>query len=455
MNKAVSVLLIALAVGAGGFWLGTRQASTPHDAREAQSLPTISAAKQTYVCPMHSHIVQDHPGECPICGMDLVAMKDAAGAAARQIHVDTATLQKLGVQLAKAEIATLTHDIPVYGTLVPDENAVLRITPNVEGLLTRLHVSRVGQRIERGQVLYELSSQDALALQYEFIDINKRAHPAMHMVEERRAQNRAILEQARKDGDPAEIERAERGARESEEQLASILQPMKRDRERLALRLKQIGFTDAMLDQLIMTGQAHSTIQARAQRACVVQGVMARPGMTVNEMTEIVQCVDPSSAQIELVLYPDQLDWVEEGDAVSIRFADGDTRETRLRNLHPLLDEATRTLRVRLPLAGGRATRLGEYAQVTIHATPREVLSVPKSAVMRTGRGDFVMRALGKGHFMPVEVVTGIETAERIAIRDGLEAGDPVAVNGQFLLDAAASIADTAQRMRAGNEPAQ
>jgi Cu(I)/Ag(I) efflux system membrane fusion protein len=398
MNKAVPILLIALAVGAGGFWLGTRQASTPNDAQVAQSLPTINAAGQTYVCPMHPHIVQDHPGECPICGMDLVVMQDAAGAAAKQVHVDTATLQKLGVQLAKAERATLTHDISVYGTLVSDESAVLRITPNVEGLLTRLHVSRVGQRIERGQVLYELSSQDALALQYEFIDINNRAQPAMHMVEERRAQNREILEQARKAGDTAEIERAERGARESEEQLASILRPMKRDRERLALRLKQIGFTDAMLDQLIKTGQAHATIQARAQRACVVQAVTARPGMTVEAMTEILHCVDPSSAQIELVLYPDQLDWVGEGDAVSIRFADGATQETRLRNLHPLLDETTRTLRVRLPLAGGRAPRLGEFAQVTIHATPREVLSVPKSAVMRTGRGDFVMRALDKGH---------------------------------------------------------
>jgi len=454
MKNTVAVLLITAVVGVLGFWLGGRQAAAPDGAQEGQSRPTIGAATQTYVCPMHSHIVQDHPGECPICGMDLVLMKDAAAAAAKQIYVDTATQQKLGVQLAKAERATLTHDIPVYGTLVPDESAVLRITPNVEGLLTRLHVSRVGQRIERGQVLYELSSQEALNLQYEYIDILRRAVPATQMATERREQNRAILEQARAAG-PAELEQAERGARQSEEQLKSILQPMERDRERIKLRLLQIGFTDAMLAHLGKSGQAHSTIQARAQRTCVVQEVMARPGMTVGAMTEILHCVDPSSAQIEMVLYPDQLDWVEEGDAVSIRFADGATQETRLRNLHPLLDEATRTLRVRMPVAPARAPRLGEYAQVTIHASPREVLSVPKSAVIRTGRGDFVMRALDKGHFMPVKVVTGIETAERIAIRDGLDAGDQVAVNGQFLLDAAASIADTAQRMRAGQAQAR
>ena len=455
MKKTIALVLFTAAVAAGGFWLGSRQASAPRVSHEASSLPAIAPSAQTYVCPMHTHIVQDHPGNCPICGMDLVLMKDADGAAAKQIHVDTATQQKLGVRLEKAAFATLTHDISVYGTLVPDEGAVLRITPNVSGLLTRLHVNRVGQRIERGQVLYELTSEDALALQYEFIDINKRAQPAMHMVMERRAQNRAILEQARKSEDPTEIERAERSARESEQQLASILQPMRRDRERLALRLQQIGFTDAMLAYLLKTGQAHTTIQARAQHACVVQAVMARPGMTVDAMTEILHCVDPSSAQIELVLYPDQLDWVEEGDAVTLAFADGETVKTQLRGLHPLVDEATRTLRVRMPVTLGRAPRLGEYAQVTIHTNKREVLSVPKSAVIRTGRGDFVMRALDKGHFLPVKVVTGIETAERIAIRDGLDAGDQVAVNGQFLLDAAASIADTAQRMRAGQAQAQ
>jgi len=454
MKNTVAVLLITVVVGVLGFWLGGRQTVAPDNSHAVQSLPAIAPFTQTYVCPMHSHIVQDHPGDCPICGMDLVLMKDAAAVAAKQIHVDTATLQKLGVQLAKAERATLTHDIPVYGTLVPDESAVMRITPNVSGLLTRLHVSRVGQRIERGQVLYELSSKEALDIQYEYIDTLRRGMPAMHMAMERREQHRAKLEQARALG-PSEVKQAEHEISDSEEQLRSILQPLERDLVLMKLRLKQMGFTDAMLDQLSKSKVAFEVIRAHASRACVVQAVMARPGMSVDAMTEILHCVDPSSAQIEIVLYPDQLDWVEEGDAVTLAFADGETVKTQLRGLHPLVDEATRTLRVRMPVTLGRAPKLGEYAQVTIHTTEHEVLSVPKSAVIRTGRGDFVMRALDKGHFMPQAVVTGIETADRIAIRDGLEAGDQVAVNGQFLLDAAASIADTAQRMRAGQAQAR
>ncbi len=446
MKKTLLVVAVVVAAGVGGYWLGARPALSP-----APLDALASPAQAAYVCPMHAHIVQNHPGSCPICGMDLVALKEAGGDGARQIHVDTATQHKLGVRLAAAEQTPLTHDMPAYGTLVADESAVLRLTAHVDGILTRLHVSRPGQRIARGQLLFEVDSQEALGLQYEYIDILRRALPAMKMAEERRAQNREIL--ARAQG-PDAVAQAELGTRQSEEQLDSILQPMRRDRERLGLRLRQFGFDDALLAQLARSGQALNPVPVRARQACVVQQVLARAGMSVNAMTEVLQCVDPAQLWVEIALYPDQLAWVEEGDAVSLRFADGETARIPLKGLHPLLDEATRSLRVRLPLPPGRSRSIGEYVAVTLHSTPRDVLSVPKSAVMRSGRGDFVMRALDKGHFMPVEVTTGIETAERIAIRDGLEAGDQVAVNGQFLLDAAASLADTAQRMRVTPKPA-
>ncbi len=451
MKKSVLVLLMVLAVGAGGVWVGLRMVSTPPGSLAAPEKPAKLSAERTWVCPMHTHIIQDHPGSCPICGMDLVAMKDASTAAANQIYVDTATQQKLGVQTAHVEIAELTHDIAAYGTVMADESAVLRIGPSADGMLMRLFVNRPGQRVERGQLLYELSSQEALDLQYEYIDIQGRGASAYRMAEERRAQNRRALDEAR---DAAEREQAGRNAQQSEEQLASILRPLERDRERIGLRLMQIGFTDAMLDKLARDKQVLKTVPVRAQRACVVKEVVARPGMTVNHMSEILQCIDPSQSQIEIVLYADQLSWVEEGNALTLEFANGETLQTKLTGLHPLVDEATRTLKVRVPLAMKRPAKLGEYAKATLHTTPRQVLSVPKTAVMRSGRGDFVMQSLGNGHFMPMKVATGIESAERIAIREGLEAGDEVAVNGQFLLDAAASIADAAQRMRGAQPPA-
>lgn len=452
MKKVLVVSLIVLVTGAIGIWLGMRLAATTPGSVASSEKPASLSSAHSYVCPMHSHIVQDHPGSCPICGMDLVAMKDAGGPSSTQIYVDTTTQQKLGVQLATVEPTALTHDIATYGTLVPEEGAVMRITPNVEGLLTTLHVNRVGQQVTRGQILYEISSQEALNLQYEYIDILRRGKPTMEMARKRREDNRKELEKAR-DLEPSDRELVERSVNQSEEQLWSLLQPLARDRERVGLRLQQIGFTDEMLKQLMHTEKAFLAVPMRASRACVVQSISARPGMTVGNMTEILSCVDAAHAQIEIVLYPDQLSWVREGDALTVEFDDGDTVRTRLSGLNPLLDEATRTLRVRMPVTLKHAPNLGEYAKVTINTTPHQVLSVPKTAVMHTGHGDFVIRAMGKGHFMPVKVVAGIEGAERIGIRDGLAEGDQVAVNGQFLMDAAASIADAAQRMHSGNKP--
>lgn len=443
-NWLFTVLIVLIA--AGGYLMGARMSAEP--VRQASASPLNVA----YVCPMHPNIVRDHPGTCPICGMELVATSDPSGNAS-PIHVDTATQQKLGVRLATATHATLTHDIHTYGTVVPEEGAVLRVTPNVDGVVQQLHV-HTGQRVTMGQMLYELSSADALALQYEYVDLLRRFGPALKSAEDRREQTRKALAEAQEQGATAR-EQAERAARQTEEQSEAMLQPMRRDRERITLRLHQIGFTEEMIERLARTQKALAILPARAQQPCVVGEVMARPGMLVTSMTPLLACVQTSRAWLEIALYPDQLQWVRDGDGVTIEPEDGEPVSTRFTGLDALVDPSTRTVRARVPIATDRVGRIGDYVSVTIHASPRDVLAVPKTALIRSGHGNFVILAKGADHFMPVKVQTGIETDDRIGIRNGLAAGDQVVMNGQFLLDAAASLADTVQRMkeaRAGGE---
>lgn len=437
MKRLFAFILIVL-TAAAGYFIGIRYATPPAPQASIQA-----KAKTTYVCPMHSNIVRDHPGTCPICGMDLVLMGQQDDGDASQIHVDTATQQKLGVRLAKAEPATLTRDIQTYGTVVPDESAVYRVTPNIDGVLAKLYVHRVGQHIAKGELIYELSSTDALNVQYEYLDTVRRSGPTMKMVEERRATNRRAIADA---PDAATRTQAELNAHNSEEQLHAIMQPLQRDLIRGVMRLKQIGFSEAMIKHLIHAADTLPIIPVHAHDDCVVKEVMARPGMSVMASSDIFSCVDTRRAWLEIALYPDQLAWVRDGDRVTVEPEDGEPMTLRLSGLNAMLDSATRTARARVALPPDRVGYLGDYVSVTVHAAPREVLAVPKSALMRTGHGNFVMRAMGNGHFMLAKVSTGIETEDQAEIRSGLQAGDTVAVNGQFLLDAAASIADAAQR---------
>lgn len=439
MKRYPLIAFIIACSAVAGYFIGARLTCP-------ESMPVPAAAAATYVCPMHPQIVRDHPGNCPICGMELVRT-DAAAAGAAQIHVDTATQQKLGVRLAQAARVQMPRDIHTYGTVVANEGAVLRITPTIDGVVQALHV-HAGQHVAAGQLLYELASADALSLQYDYVDLLSRYATAAKVYQERRDQGRKLMAEAHDQGSAAR-EQAERLARQSQEQIDVMLRPMVRDKERLELRLHQIGLSDAMIQHLARTGRGFAVVPVRARQPCVVKEVMARPGMDVQAMTELFACVDTARPWLEIALYPDQLEWVREGDRVTIEPEDGDPVSTTLSGLDALLDPAVRVLRARVPVPAG-VGRLGDYVDVTIHAAPREIVAVPRSALIRTGHGNYVMRAAGHGHFAPVKVITGIENDEQIAIRDGLSAGDQVVVNGQFLLDAAASMADAAQRMKSG-----
>lgn len=84
---------------------------------------------------MHPDVIRDHPGSCPICGMDLVEMEQPGAPQAAHghgVHIDTATQQKLGVRLAMAKMQTLSQDIHAYGNVAVDESLVFNLSAKVE-----------------------------------------------------------------------------------------------------------------------------------------------------------------------------------------------------------------------------------------------------------------------------------------------------------------------------------
>ncbi|HUW29644.1 MAG TPA: efflux RND transporter periplasmic adaptor subunit [Sulfuriferula sp.] len=453
MSKTAVVIAVIIAASVAGYWIGQKQAAKP------QALETISSVPQTgmpahkvYVCPMHPQIVQDHPGTCPICGMTLVESETADHAEAALIHVDTATQQKLGITLAAARVKTLAREIHTYATVIADESALHPIAPTVDGVLVKLNVAQTGQQIGRGQVLYEIESPELIRLQHEYVDFLIRRAQTLNAAQQQREQNRR-MQQNTHNLDAAGREQMARNIRQSKEQIRAMLQPMERDGVLLTTQLKYAGVTDAMLRIVARTGNAFTVVPVKTQQSCLVKEIGARPGMMVTAMTPIVTCVNDARLWLEVALYPDQTPFVRTGDAVSVRLEDGTQIKTTLANISTIVDPATRTVRARFPVAG-HGLRIGEYASVMIQTAPRRALAVPRSAVMHTGHGDFVMRAMQAGHFMPAKVTTGIETEDQVEIRTGLQAGDTVVVNGQFLLDAAASIADAAQRFSGGDQPA-
>jgi len=132
---------------------------------------------------------------------------------------------------------------------------------------------------------------------------------------------------------------------------------------------------------------------------------------------------------------------------VIIKNSAGQTIKGQLNFLNPIAENNKVSARVEVDNSKLHL-RPGSFVDIIIHAQPHEALVLPRSAVMHTGEGDMVMLSRGEGHFLPVHIETGVESGDEIEITDELQEGAEVAANGQFLLDAAASLNAAAQRMQ-------
>jgi len=165
-KKAASFALFAIVILSSYYfyqhfpisWSEAQGASSGTTASPS-TLPSINKPGQgkIWVCPMHPEIMQDHPGTCPICGMDLVEARDHTGHD-HGVRVDTASIQKLGVRLASVQKTTLSRDVRSYGNVTADGSAIYNVHSNFDGWIKKLYIHSIGQKITQGQVIYEIYS---------------------------------------------------------------------------------------------------------------------------------------------------------------------------------------------------------------------------------------------------------------------------------------------------------
>jgi Cu(I)/Ag(I) efflux system membrane fusion protein len=370
--------------------------------------PLEHAAKHmdpTYVCPMHPSIIKDEPGDCPICGMDLVQQKLEPMAGERpEIGLTPAVIQTLGVRTAKAERGTLWKYIKTVGRIEYDETRLAHLHPRADGWIETLDLRAEGEPVKQGQRLAELYAPRILSAQVDFL-----------LAQDRTGGQRRVSE----------------------------------DKARNILRLLDVP--DDIIREIEQTGEPRNRIPIRAPIDGIVTQMTARDGMYVTESSELFSIADLSRVWVMVDIYEQQIDWLSAGLSaeMTVPARPGRTWEGKVDYLYPELDPATRTLKVRLVFDNpGLALKPNMFADVVIYGGPkRDVLKVPAEAVIVTGERESVVLAQGDGRFQPVDVATGMQRGGEVEILSGLEAGDEVVVSGQFLIDSESNLQASFMRM--------
>ena len=362
-----------------------------------------------YTCPMHPSVEQHAPGKCPICGMALVPVTKQQQTQG-DVLLDAARLQLIGVRTGTVIEGPLERSFRAVGRVTYDESRLTDVTLKVGGFITKLLVSRTGQRVKAGQTLLTLYSPELFSAEQDFLLASQIGNGAT-------ATGAA----------PGRSEMLGRAAR---------------------LRLKLLGLGDDAIDALAQRGAPAESVAFPSPASGfvlekdVVEGAAVQAGMRLYRIAAL------DKVWVEAEVYEADLSHVRVGQAatVTLDYLPGHSYEATVAYVYPFLDPTSRTGKVRVELANKELElRPGMYASVTLTSAPVPRVQVPVAAVVYTGPRRLVFVDLGGGRFRPQVIHIGTETDGMYEVLDGLKAGDQVATSGVFLIAAEARISTAAK----------
>jgi Cu(I)/Ag(I) efflux system membrane fusion protein len=121
-----------------------------------------------WTCSMHPQIRQPNPGDCPICGMDLIPVTKTSGGL-RTLTVSPEARALMDVESVPVERRYVSHRIRMVGKVDYDETKLGYITAWVSGRLDRLYVDYTGVEVNQGDHMAYIYSEQLYSAQQELI----------------------------------------------------------------------------------------------------------------------------------------------------------------------------------------------------------------------------------------------------------------------------------------------
>ncbi len=381
----------------------------------ASSSPSAAKPGQ-YTCPMHPEVVSDKPGSCPKCGMDLEKVEAKAGheghtAAAVPgriaISISPEKQQLIGLTTELVAVRKLTQPIRTTATLEHDETRLARIAPRFGGWIRELKVNFTGEHVEKGQPLFTVYSPELLSAESEYLLAYQRY--------------------------------AQLQSRTDSPQLDSAKRLVDSSRRRLALweideeEIRALEQSGAPRDEVLVRSPVSGHVVAKT----AVRGKSFMPGETLYEIADL------SHLWVRAYVFEFEAPLVKQGQVARVTFPylGNRTLESKVSFLYPHIETQTRRAEIRLEIENPKLDlRPQMWANVELDADSGEVLTVPASAVIDTGVRivAFVMR--DDNHLEPREVKIGTRSDDYYEVLSGLHDGEKVVARALFLIDSESQL---------------
>ena len=357
---------------------------------------TLVNKDEYYTCSMHPQIMQDKPGTCPICHMDLIVVKKT-NTAADEIMLNDEQIRLGNIQTDTIRNGMIGDKVILTATLNTDESKVNSVNARIMGRIDRLYFKNMGDYVPKGAHLYDLYSEELNNAKQEYIA--------------------ALEKQQTLDNSIIDFNRLVQSAR---------------------MKLLLWGMSEAQVNELGKSKKSSSLTSFYSNESGFITELPVMEGQYVSEGSTIVKLANLSSLWAEAQVYTSQLSAIDLKGTATVQFPDIPGKEWKgkieFANPEIVSDSRLNLVRVSIPNPNG-LLKPGMPAYVIIKSKELNTLTLPSDAVLRDGKMDIVWVQSGKNRYKMKMVQTGMETGDRLEIKSGLQNGDVVVTRGAYLLN--------------------
>lgn len=386
---------------------------------------------QLWTCGMHPQVIQDEPGTCPICGMNLTPVKESPTPSAADspkeeapaspgVHVDPNFIQNFAVRTIIAEKGSIPIVIRTIGTLDYNQKNIVSVNTKFEGWIEKANVNYIGESVSRDEVLFEIYSPQLVTTQQEYL-------AAVDYVEKLSIN----------------------GTKDAVTRAKSLL-------EATHERLRYWDISDEQIAELKNKRKPMRTLKILSPVSGIVIEKMgdSLEGMNLTPGMNVFKIADLSTVWAGIEVFEHQIQYLRLGQTASISLDafPGRRWTGKIIYLDPTLNQQTRTLKAYVEMGNpNRKLRPEMYANVEIRVPAiSNVVKVPDEAILHSGDRSVLIVEKEKGYFEPRDVKLGATGEGYSQVTHGLREGEIVVLSSQFLIDSESNLREAISKMIAG-----
>ncbi|MDA3883122.1 MAG: efflux RND transporter periplasmic adaptor subunit [Bacteroidales bacterium] len=403
-RKTIIIVAAALVVGLLAGWLIFAGSGSVQTHGRASVQKSEINENTIWTCSMHPQIRQNEPGDCPICGMDLIQLENDQN---ENINPNAISMSPTAMKLANVSTAIVGKMNPVKhvrlnGKVQADERMVYSQSSHIPGRIEKLFVNFTGEYVNKGQTIASVYSPELVMAQEELFEAQKIA--------------------------------------KTQPQLFAAAKE----------KLKNWKLSETQIEEILTSGITQDEFPIQADVSGYVTAKIINPGDYVRTGDAIYEIANLSKVWVLFDVYESDLSWIRKGNNINFTIASmpGQSFTGKITWIDPVINPKTRVAQARVEYTNTNGELKPEmFASGVVKAklaAKIKSIVVPKTAVMWTGKRSvvYVKTQSDKGvNFILRNVTLGPALGNSYVIENGLQEGEEIAVHGTFSIDAAAQLA--------------